>query len=160
MSVKSSVVRCLSNAVVKVPRSGWEKTMNFRNDTFFLFSSSCSLIPLFLNKNKNENTEYYGTFTSFKSHLYSKQGSPILLLFGSWNVISPCLDYVKSFSDISSLPILVDFQRLQENGKWILCFSNGAKWFSVRLQTKWLWNQFLLQLLQLQMWCDMIRTHS
>ena len=34
-------------------------------------------------KSKNENTEYHGMFISFKSHLYSKQGSPIFLLFGS-----------------------------------------------------------------------------
>ena len=38
-------------------------------------------------KKKNENTEYYGTFISFKSLLYSKQGSPVFLLFGSWSVI-------------------------------------------------------------------------
>ena len=51
-------------------------------------------------KNKNENTEYHGMFISFKSHLYSKQGSPIFLLFGSWglfSIISSCLSKVKVF---------------------------------------------------------------
>ena len=41
----------------------------------------------------------------------------------------------QSFSDISSVSILVDVQRLHENGKWIL-YVDGSKWFSVRLQTK------------------------
>ena len=36
---------------------------------------------------KNENKEYHGMFISFKSHLYSKQGSPIYLLFGSWSLV-------------------------------------------------------------------------
>ena len=57
----------------------------------------------------------------------------------------------KSFSDISSMPSLVDVQRVHENGKRSLFFSNEAKWFSVRLQTKCLWNQFLLYLVKLQM---------
>ena len=135
ISLKSSIVRCLLNAVVKVPRNCWERTSNFWNDTFFSFSSNYSLIPFFLNKNKNENREYYGTF------MYSK-------------VISTQNKGVPFFSCL--------VQRLHENGDWLLCFSNEAKWFSVRLQTKRLWNQFLLQLLKLQMWhaCDMIRTHS
>ena len=128
ISVKSSVVKCLSNAVVKVARNCWERTLNFRNDTFFSFSSNCSLIPLFLNKNKNETTEYYGTFISFKSHLCSKQGSPILLLFGSWNVVSSCFGLSQKF-----FRYLEPANFSQENGKWILCFSNGAKWLSVRL---------------------------
>ena len=32
----------------------------------------------------------------------------------------------RSFSDVPSLPILVDVQRLHENGKLILCVSNGT----------------------------------
>ena len=48
-------------------------------------------------------------------------------------------------TDISSLPILVNIQRLRENRKWILFVTNGAKWLSVSLRTKWLWNRFLLQ---------------
>ena len=31
--------------------------------------------------------EYHGIFITFKSHLYSKQGSSILLLFGSWSLV-------------------------------------------------------------------------
>ena len=38
-------------------------------------------------KNKNENTEYHGMFISFKSHLYSRQGSPIFLLFDSLSLV-------------------------------------------------------------------------
>ena len=47
----------------------------------------------------------------------------------------------QSFSDISSLPILVDVQRFHENGKLILGIDK-SKWLCVRLQTKWLWNGF------------------
>ena len=46
----------------------------------------------------------------------------------------------QSFSDISSLPILVDVELLHENSKLILCVSNGAKGLSNHLQTKSLWN--------------------
>ena len=69
---------------------------------------------------------------------------------------------LKTRESHSSLVWLMDVQRLHENGNWMLCFSNRAKWLSVRLQTKWLWNQFLLQLLKFQMWrvCDIIRTHN
>ena len=53
-----------------------------------LFSSTRSLIRLFLNKqNKNENTECHGTFIPFKSHLNSKQESLIFLLFRSWHLV-------------------------------------------------------------------------
>ena len=38
-------------------------------------------------KNKNENMEQHGTFTPFKSHLYSKSGSSVFLLFGSWSLV-------------------------------------------------------------------------
>ena len=47
-------------------------------------------------KNNNENTEYHGMFISFKSHLYSKQGSLIFLLFGSWSLALYLLVGVKS----------------------------------------------------------------
>ena len=40
-------------------------------------------VPKREKKKKEENLEYYGTFfTSLKSHIYSKQGSPFFLLFG------------------------------------------------------------------------------
>ena len=38
-------------------------------------------------KNRNENTECHGIFIPFKSHLNSKQGSLIFLLFGSWSLV-------------------------------------------------------------------------
>ena len=72
-------------------------------------------------KKKKKNAEYHDTFISFKNHLYSNQGSPIFLLFGSWSV-----RFRQIFSDNSNLVILVDIQRLHENGKWILCVSNGV----------------------------------
>ena len=144
MSVKSSIVRCLSNAVVKVPRNCWERTLNivvikyFRNETFeknYQNSDRNSSHPIvvsyrcFKTKNINENTEYHGTFILFKRYLYhgtivpclySKQGSPIFLLFGSW-----CVGLSQSFFDKSNLIIWVDIQRLHENGKWILRVFNG-----------------------------------
>ena len=69
------------------------------------------------------------------------------------SIISPCLGEFKVFSNNSNLIFLVDVQRLRGNGKWILRVYNGAKWFSVRLRTKRLWNRFLLQLLKLQILC-------
>ena len=53
--------------------------------------------------------EYNGTFISFESHLYSRQGSPIFLLLGWWSV-----GLSQMFSDNCNLIILVD----------ILCVSN------------------------------------
>ena len=99
MSVKSSTGGCLSNSAVKVFCNCWERTFNIACRTTLpkknlskqrrkSFWSNCSLVPLFLKKkNENENTYYYDTFISFKSHLYWKQASPIFLLFGSWNVV-------------------------------------------------------------------------
>ena len=76
---------------------------------------------------KNENTEYHDTSISFKSHLYSKQVSPIFLLFGSWSVVFISMFRLsQSFSDNSNLIILVDIQRLHENGTRISCVSNGV----------------------------------
>ena len=52
------------------------------------FHSITLWLTLFLNKkNKNENTECHGRFIPFKSHLISKQGSLIFLLFGSWSLV-------------------------------------------------------------------------
>ena len=97
MSIKYSVVRCLSNAVVKLPRNCWKRTWNiavmkyFRNDTFRkkqqrqkLFSSNCSLITLFPNKKIKMKTQnamtcsYYSKVTSTQN-----KGSLIFLLFCS-----------------------------------------------------------------------------
>ena len=44
--------------------------------------------PLCEFKNKNEHTEYHDGFIPFKSQVYSKHGSPIFLLFTSWNLAS------------------------------------------------------------------------
>ena len=73
----------------------------------------------FYNKNKDENTEYYGTIISFNNRINSKQDSPIFLLYGSWSV-----GLSQSFSDYSNLIILVNIQHLYEDSKWILCVSN------------------------------------
>ena len=54
---------------------------NYQNSDVSLSDSIVLLYRCFQTKNENENTEYYGTFISFKSHLYSKQRSPIFLLF-------------------------------------------------------------------------------
>ena len=73
----------------------------------------------FFTKNKNENTEYYGTLISFKSHLYSKQASPIFLLFGLWSIVIhlSMFGLSQGFSNIFNMPILAELQRLHENGK-------------------------------------------
>ena len=39
------------------------------------------------NNNKNEKMKHHGTFTPFKNQLYSKPGSPIFLLLGSWSLV-------------------------------------------------------------------------
>ena len=104
MCVQSSLVRFLSNAVAKLPCNYWERTWNIAVIMYFRITLSITkmvitatevvLIKLFSytivskqKKKKKENTGYYGTFISFKSLLYSKQGSPVFLLFGSWSVI-------------------------------------------------------------------------
>ena len=53
-----------------------------------------------------------------------------------------------TFTNNSSLSILVDVHFLHENGEWILRVSNGAKWLNVFW--KWLWNIFPLQLTYIQ----------
>ena len=124
-------------------------------------------------------------------HLHIVQKSPLLKTRESYFSLVWLMEFSiyisvfglsQSFSDISSLPILVGVQLLHENGKWILCVSNGATWLSVCLQTNWLWNRFLLQLLAdiptvsskehfdiqataestftVKCVCDMMRTHS
>ena len=63
----------------------------FRNNTFeekiTIAATEVVFIQLFSynvvskQKYKNENTEYHGMFILFKGRLYSKQVSPIFLLF-------------------------------------------------------------------------------
>ena len=112
MSVKSWIGGCLSNAVSKVSRNCWERTLNIalmkylRNDTFkknftatateVVLVQLCSYTVVSKQNNKNENKEYYGTFISFKSHLYSKQESPIFLLFASRSIVLHLYVWVKS----------------------------------------------------------------
>ena len=59
-------------------------------------------------KNTNENTEYHSIFISFKSQVYSRQGNPVFLLFGLWNLIL----YLKVFP--SNPTILVEIQRCKK----------------------------------------------
>ena len=78
--------------------------------------------------------------------------SSIFLLFGSQSLVLCFHVWVKlNFSDNSNIPVLVNIQRLRENGNRILRVPNGDKWFSVRLRTKWLFNQFPMQLLKFQL---------
>ena len=81
---------------------------------------------------------------SYHSKVTSTQNESIFLLFGSWSIYISIFELSQSFSDIFSLPILVDVQRFHENGKLIL-YVDKSKWLCVRLRTKWLWNGFLLQ---------------
>ena len=203
MSIKSSTLRRLSNGVVCVSRNCWERTLSIatlrKQHSHFdqvtlrmalfkslpwpwlkLFSSTCSFLPLVLKKNRNQNSEYHGTFTPLRIQLYSKPESLIFLLLWSWRLVLYLYFYVKSkFFAI----ILVDVQRLHGNGKWILYVSNRAKCLSVCLRTKWLWDPSPLELLKfksapvsskelidlqantecrftLKRICDTIRTHS
>ena len=49
------------------------------------FSSKHLFLPLVLNKNNNnKHAEYHGIFILFKDQIYSKQGSHISLLLGTW----------------------------------------------------------------------------
>ena len=70
---------------------------NYHNSTEVALINLFSLTVVSKQKNKNKNTKYHGTFISFKSHLCSKQGSPIFLLFGWWSIVSLCLGLVKVF---------------------------------------------------------------
>ena len=65
---------------------------NFQNSTFEIITITVTeivLIQMFFftvdskQKNKNENTEYHGTFIQ----VYSKPRSSIFLLLGSWNLV-------------------------------------------------------------------------
>ena len=101
------IISCLLNAFVN----------HFRNDTFekkvIITATEVVLIhPFFLTdviKIKNENTEYDGTFISFKNHFFSKEESAVLRQFGSWSaVFISIFGLSQSFSDNSNLITLVD----------------------------------------------------
>ena len=133
MSLKSSTVRCLSDGAVNVPRNCWKRTFNklissnFPNGTFEVITITVTEIVLIL------------VFFTFGSKKKTKMKTG--------NTVAPSYHYL---SDNSSLPNLVNVKGLHENSKWILCVSNRAEWWSVRLRTKWFWNRFPLQLLKLQ----------
>ena len=99
----------------KLPKQWWK-----------LLSSKCAFLPLVLSK--KSKTKYHGIFIPFKREAYSKHGSIIFLLFGSWSLILYLCVWVKTkfFSDNFKLTNLVDVQRLHQNGELIICVSNGV----------------------------------
>ena len=107
MSVKSSIVRCLSSAVVKVPRNCWERTLDiavikyFQNDTFEKklslqrrksFSTHCFLITLFLNK-----TPWHLHIIQLSPILKTRESHFSLVWVLEFKIISSCLGKVKVF---------------------------------------------------------------
>ena len=72
--------------------------------------------------------QYYGIFKPFKSQVYSKHGGLIFFLFESWSLVLYLHVLVKTVfcSDNSNLKSLVDIKRFHENGKWIVCASDGV----------------------------------
>ena len=79
-----------------------------------------SFLPLVLKKNNNnKHAEYHAIFIPFKGQIYSKQGSYVSFLFGTWTltIISPCLGEAKVSAVKSDLTNFVDVQRLHENIK-------------------------------------------
>ena len=117
---KVSVVRCLSNAIIKVPRNLLRKNFehscyqillewHFRKRIYHNSNGSRSHLLVISKKMKTKTRNTMAFFISFKSHLYSKQGSPIFLLCGSWSVVFFfMLGLSQSFSFNSNLIILVD----------------------------------------------------
>ena len=93
--------------LLKASCNCWEKTFNIAcrmpplkkelpKQQYESFWSNCSLIPLFLNKKwKRKHVMLWYLHITQKS-LYSKQGSPIFLLFGSWSVVLHLYTWVKS----------------------------------------------------------------
>ena len=58
----------------------------------------------------------------------------MFIMFGLWIVVfTSMFGLSQIFSDKSNLIILVDIQRLYENGKCILCVSNGVYVFLKKL---------------------------
>ena len=94
--------RCQSRCFVIVDKELWTSLWS-SNFGMLLLKKNITVTDVVLtqllsyvskHKNKNENTEYHGMFISFKSHLYSKQGSPIFLLFGPWSLVLYLLAWV------------------------------------------------------------------
>ena len=102
------------------------------------FSSKRLFLPLVLSKNNNnEHAEYHGIFILFKGQIYSKQGSHIFLLFGTWTCfritsLASSLDEANVSTVNTNLTKFVGDQRLHKNIKWIV-FLEG---FSYNLFTR------------------------
>ena len=83
-------------------------------------SFKCTFLPSVLNKNKNKNalTEYRG---------HSKHGSPFFFGLGHGVLVLYFYVYVetKFFFNNSNLKNLVDVRYFNDNGKWIICVSEG-----------------------------------
>ena len=124
---KFSTVWCLSNFVVKVHCNRCDQVLlewHFRKK-FTITAAEVVLIHLFsltvVSKQKLKIKSRNTMAHSWHFH------ESIFLLFGSWSMV--CISMFglsQSFSDNSNLIILVDIQRLHENGKLILCFSNAV----------------------------------
>ena len=116
MSVKSSIVKCLSNTVVKVPRNCSRRTLkivqiDFQNDTFEkkpIIATEVVLIQLLSYnvskqkiKMKTRNTmapSYHSKVTSTqKTLLYSRESHFSLVWVMEFSIISSCLGKVKVF---------------------------------------------------------------
>ena len=130
LSVKSSTVGCLSqyccHCASKFLRRNFEHSCdqvtfrmalrsNYYNSAEVVLIQVSFLTVSSKQKNKNEHTEYHDIFISFKSHVYSKDGSPIC----SQNLVLYLCVWVKVkfFYDNSNLTNLVDIQSLHENDK-------------------------------------------
>ena len=63
-------------------------------------------------------------FIPFKGQIYSKQGSHVSFLFGTWtfSIIFPCFGEAKVSTVNSDMTNFIDVQRLHENIKWIMYF--------------------------------------
>ena len=75
---------------------------------------------LIIGSKKNYNWKHHSRVSStqkWESHFS-------LVWFMEFSIISPCLSQI--FSNNSNPAILIDVQRLHENGKWIICVSNDA----------------------------------
>ena len=84
-------------------------------------------ITVFLNKNNsNEYAGYYDIFIPFKGHIYSKQGSHISLLFGTWILVSFAYVWVK----LILLPLTLTWQTF-----FLFCISFLKRFIYGRVKT-------------------------
>ena len=75
------------------------------------------LIQVINKNNNNKHADYHDIFIPFKGQIYSKQGTHISLLVGTWtfSIIFPCLSEAKVSTVNSDLTNFLDIQRLHEN---------------------------------------------